>query len=147
MLVVVVDDCDLGEQRGCLLQDGTQTPRRHPADSTTARPGKGQGRQGSNEAGVASMGYRQRKPTQAVLRSWRSLESAMMRANVNGADLGRRAGVSKQYVSRIRSGDAPHVSEHVARRIETCLGVERGSLFDYGDGGGVLADDAQAVSP
>ena len=53
--------------------------------------------------------------------------------NLSGADLARFAGVSRQYVSMIRSGETRAPGAAHADAIERVIGVEHGSLFQYAD--------------
>jgi transcriptional regulator with XRE-family HTH domain len=71
----------------------------------------------------------------------------MKQAGLSGAELARYAGISKQYVSLIRSGKTQAPSASTARSIERVLGVERGVLFDYGPGTGERSDADTAAVP
>lgn len=50
---------------------------------------------------------------------------------MSGADVGRRVGISRQYVNRMRAGEVATVRYDLARRIERALAVRAGDLFDY----------------
>lgn len=94
------------------------------------------------------MAYRRRgndSPPQVSLRSTEALEAAMIRADMSGADVGRRVGISRQYVNRMRAGEVDSIRYDLAALLERALSVSAGELFDYAPGvadAGALALDA-----
>jgi len=55
----------------------------------------------------------------------------MRNADMSGADVARRVGISRQFVSLLRTGRASGLRVEFAEELERALGVKRGWLFDY----------------
>lgn len=70
-------------------------------------------------------------PGWVSLRSRADLEKAMAKADVNGNELARNAGTSRQNIANIRRGHSARIREDIAGSIERALELSRGALFDY----------------
>lgn len=76
-----------------------------------------------------------RSGPQIPLRDRGTLETALRAADLNGAELARAAGITRQYVSRLRSGERLSARYEVAAAVERALRVTPGTLFDYAPAG------------
>lgn len=116
-------------------------PSQAAGDADHTHP-PGQAQHAQNQGGFVMTYRKRRRDLTAHLRSMGELEQAMQDADMNGAQLARAAGVSTSYVSLIRQGQAPNVSEELAVAMERALGLKRGVLFAYGQPSAMAAGEA-----
>lgn len=82
----------------------------------------------------------------AKLTSIVALESAMRRRNINGSQLARVAGISRQTVSHLRTGRTTGTYAKTAEKIADALNVPVEKLFEIAADVADVDDEAPAAA-
>lgn len=75
------------------------------------------------------------------------LAARRARAGLSTVQLGRRAGVDGSYISRIESGERPHVERATLARIGAALGLDPSAIDALLIAGGYAPDWLRALDP